>query len=314
MLQPASRGLFDVSQSGVLVFQSGSAVEGNQLTWVDAGGREIGKLGEPSQHDDPIRISPDGKSVAVAVFDANLGTPDIWLYDIARGIRTRFTTDAASDNNPNWSPDGKRIAFSSSRQGQIDVFIKEVEGSNQETLLYSSASDNFCAAWSPDGRTILTGQLIRAGGGWQIAAIDVDSKTARNVMTLATSYDVNFSPSGNWIVYDTIEGSDRETFVSTLSGEGRKWQVSSAGGFYPCWVGSHIYYFNETGVLRTEVVERSGSIDIGKEELLFETTGLIDFEIMPDENRFLLLRSSDAGNRKPLSIVSDWRGLLPSTP
>ena len=113
----ASYGLFDVSRNGVLIFQAGSSGEGNQLTWMDLQGKEIGRLGQADQHDDPIHLSPAGSELAVAIFDARAGTPDVWIYDVKRSIKTRFTTHNSADNNPVWSPDGSKIVFSSSRRG-----------------------------------------------------------------------------------------------------------------------------------------------------------------------------------------------------
>jgi len=306
----ASRGLFDASETGVLVYQAGSAVEGNRMTWVDLAGKVIGTLGEAAQHDDPIALSPDGTQVATSIFDPRIGTPDVWIYDVRRNIRTRFTTDPGPDNNAVWSPDGRRIVFSSARRGRFDLFVKSLEGSTPEALLTSGAGDDFAAAWSPDGRVILSAQLI-TGGGWQVNAIPADGGgEPERVLALTTGYAVRFSPSGRWIAYDSNEGGNRDTYVVALSGAGRKWQISTAGGFNPRWVGSHIYYFNERGVLRTQVTEREGSIEIGDEELLFETTSLTDFDVARDEKRLLLLQTIDEGNRAPLSLILNWRQKL----
>ncbi len=152
MLPGASRAMFDASETGVIVYQAGAEVDGNQMTWVDLGGKVIGTLGEPAQHDDPIALSADGTQVAASIFDPRIGTPDVWIYDVRRNLRTRFTTDPGPDNNAVWSPDGSRIVFSSARRGHFDLFVKSLEGSKPEALLATGAGDNFAAAWSPDGR------------------------------------------------------------------------------------------------------------------------------------------------------------------
>ena len=310
----ASRGVFDASATGVLLFQSGALVEGNQMTWVDLSGKEIARLGTAEQHDDPIHISPDGSQVITAIFDPRIGTPDVWIYDVRRSIKSRFTMDPAPDNNPIWSPDGTRIVFSSTRRGQVDLFIKSIAGSQPEELFFAGTGDNFANAWSPDGRFVLAAQLV-SGGGWDLNAVPTDgSGQVSHIFTLATGFGSSFSPGGRWLAYDSNEGGNRDAYVVSFAGTGRKWQISTAGGFNPRWRGSHIYYFNERGVLRTAVTEQDSTIVIGDEELLFETSDLVDFDVPRDESRILLLQTLDKGNREPLSVVLNWTRELPAKP
>ncbi len=307
----ASFGLFDVSRNGELIFQRGSLVEGTELTWVDLKGTELGKLGDAAQHDDPIRVAPDGNQVCVAIFDARVGTPDLWLYDTRRNIRTRFTTDGAADNNPLWSPDGSQIAFSSSRSGHVNVYVKNTGGSQPEELLYQGGGDNFPNAWSPDGKYIVSAQL-KPGGGWDLYALPVAGGTPEKVVSVATGFGAAFSPSGRWLAFDSGDGGARDTFVIPFRGSGRRWQISSAGGFNPHWVGSYIYYFNERSLMRTEIIEQEATITIGSEEILFPVSDLNDFDVSPDGKKILLCQTLDQANRTPLSVVLNWTQKLPA--
>lgn len=307
----ASWSLYDVSDNGTLIYQSGRAVEGNQMTWVDQKGQKIAPLGESAQHDDPIRISPDGTQLVTAVFDPRVGTPDLWIYDVKRGVRTRFTTDPAADNSPVWSPDGSRVVFSSSRRGHIDLFIKSVGGSKPEEPLLSGGGDNFAGAWSPDGKYIVSTQLV-AGGGWHVIAIPVDGGEPEPLFVVSTGYGICFSPDGKWLAYDSADSGTRETFVVPFRGSGRKWQVSSTGGFTPHWVGKHIYYYNERALMRTEVTEEESSISIGNEETLFNVNDLQDFDVTLDDKKILLLQTLDEANKAPISVVLNWAQKLPA--
>jgi Tol biopolymer transport system component len=307
----ASYSLFDVSPVGTLVYQAGATVEGSTLTWVDMKGTHLGTLGDMAQYDDPVNLSPDGRQAAVAVFDPRVGTPDVWVFDIKRNLRTRFTTDTSADNNPLWSPDGSRIVFSSTRRGRVDLFIKDVGGSDPEELLYSGSGDNFAQTWSPDGQYVISAQLI-TGGGWDVQAIPVAGGEPVDVMEMATGFTANFSPNGRWLVYDTNDSGIRDTFVMPFRGAGRKWQISTAGGFSPRWVGNHVYYFNETAMMRTEVTEHESSLSIGSEETLFAVTELVDFDVSRDETKILLLQTLDEANKTPLSVVLNWTQKLPA--
>jgi eukaryotic-like serine/threonine-protein kinase len=106
-------GLFSVSETGVLAFRTGGGTTEQQLEWFDRAGRELGKLGPLGPYRD-VTLSPDGKAVAVARSDPSA---DIWLFDTSHGTASRFTFDPFLEMQPQWSPDGGRVAFSSGRVG-----------------------------------------------------------------------------------------------------------------------------------------------------------------------------------------------------
>ena len=70
-----------------------------------AAGKQIGLLGDQADYAD-VELSPDDQRVAVSVLDPAQGTRDLWLYDVKRELRTRFTFDSANEFEPIWSPDG----------------------------------------------------------------------------------------------------------------------------------------------------------------------------------------------------------------
>jgi Tol biopolymer transport system component len=83
------------------------------------------------------------------------GNIDIWLFDLARGIPTRFTFHEASDWDPVWSPDRSRIAFSSNRDGTFNLYLKDSSGAQPEERLQKSEVSERPCDWSPDGRFLM---------------------------------------------------------------------------------------------------------------------------------------------------------------
>jgi eukaryotic-like serine/threonine-protein kinase len=101
------RSFFDVSENGVLIYQAGDSREERRITWFDRAGKELG-AGEKGSYDS-LRLSPDGAKLA---FKAGDPTNDIWVDELARGVRMRLTNDPGTDHtSPTWSPDGSRILF-----------------------------------------------------------------------------------------------------------------------------------------------------------------------------------------------------------
>jgi TolB protein len=95
--------------------------------------------------------SPDGKQIA---FVCSGNRADICLLDLETWEQTDLINDPALDDQPTWSPDGRQIAFISDRDGNREIYLVNVNGSN-ETRLTNTLSDELLPSWSPDGNYII---------------------------------------------------------------------------------------------------------------------------------------------------------------
>ncbi len=135
-------GFMSASDSGVLTYQTGTASGAPQLTWLDRAGKVLTTVGAPALYGG-LALSPDQKKASIMRADQGQGAMDIWLLDLERdGLPTRFTFDAAADVAPVWSPDGSRVAFSSSRQGNLDLYQKASSGAGAEEVLLADDGDS----------------------------------------------------------------------------------------------------------------------------------------------------------------------------
>jgi Tol biopolymer transport system component len=73
---------------------------------------------------------------------------------------------------PSWSPDGKRIAFETDRDGNSEIYVMNADGSGQHRLTWHPAGSGY-PDWSPGGNRIAF-ESGRAGGWWQIYVMDAD--------------------------------------------------------------------------------------------------------------------------------------------
>lgn len=113
-----------------------------------------------------VDVSPDGRAIA---FDL-LG--DIYTMPIAGGTPTRIAEGLAYEQQPRFSPDGRRIAFTSDRGGGDNIWIMNVDGSDKRQLTKEDFRLLYQPSWSPDGRFIAakkhftTGRSLGTGEVW----------------------------------------------------------------------------------------------------------------------------------------------------
>jgi dipeptidyl aminopeptidase/acylaminoacyl peptidase len=110
---------------------------------------KLHRLSEPA-------ISADGKWAAYTVstpdMDANRNASNVWIVSTAGGEAVQVT-QSGHDSSPVWSPDGKTLAFISSRSGDSQIYLLSMEGGEAKKLTtLSTGADLF--QWSPDGKTI----------------------------------------------------------------------------------------------------------------------------------------------------------------
>jgi Tol biopolymer transport system component len=309
-----SLGAFSVSENGVLAYHAGGALQNfSKFLWIDRSGKELGALGDAAQYFDP-RISPDGQRVAVDLFDSASRNLDIWMYEVARGLRTRFTFDAAFDRYPVWSPDGSRIAFQSNRQGQFALYVKPSSGAGAEELLLSTAQGLVPRDWSPDGRFVLFDSAgdPKTGTDLWVLPTSGERKPISFLQTPFNESDGHFSPDGKWVAYVSNENGSEQVYVAPFPGPGGKWQISAAGGSRPTWRrdGREIVYLSADDKLMAAEVNMKGSnFEVGAVKQLFQTKpqrpGTV-YDATRDNQRFLVNTSSAQKSTTPVTLVVHW--------
>ncbi len=141
---------FGASEADVLVHMRGSQASLSVLTLRDRDGNILDTIGEPGRYWEPA-LSHDGSRLAVEVFQ---DSADIWIYDLERDVRTRFTFDPADDRTPVWSPDDTRLAFVSNRKTGEEIRVRPVSGQGEAELMFTADSNIVVTDWSRDGRMI----------------------------------------------------------------------------------------------------------------------------------------------------------------
>jgi dipeptidyl aminopeptidase/acylaminoacyl peptidase len=310
-------GAFTVSDDGVLAYQTGSGDVRSQLVWFDRSGKQIDVLGDPADYAD-VELSPDGRRGAVSVPDPAARTRDIWMFDVARGLRTRFTFDPTDDWSVVWSPDGSRVVFNSRRKGALDFYQKTSSGAGADEELLVDSNEKYPLAWSRDGRYILYG--VRGSGGFDLWVLPLsgDRKPVPFVQTPFNEIPALFSPDGRWIAYGSNESGRTEVYVAPFPDAGGKWQVSTAGGTLPRWRGDgrEIFYMDpDNTLMAAEVNGQDSAFEVGAVRELFETRPRAmrsSYDVTADGQRFLIntLEEPASATALPITLVVNWPALV----
>ena len=308
---------FGISQNGSLVYVAGSAganVE-RTLVWVDREGREEPISAEPRAYTYP-QLSPDGTRLALDVRDEQ---HDIWIWDFARETLTRLTFDAARDSYPRWTPDGRRVVFSSLRDGTWNLLWKAADGTGGVERLAESPNGLQPYAFSPDGTQLVFLDMNPGGTGSDLGvrSMDADGTSEPLLVTEFNEVNAEISPNGLWLAYQSDASGQYEVYVRPFPDiDSGRWQISRGGGTRPLWSpdGRELFYLTRSGQLTAVPIETEGGFSYGNPELVFEAsyyTGNFRraYNISSDGKRFLMIKQGGLDHETGpslLILVQNW--------
>jgi len=310
---PATSGAYAVSQSGVLVYHEG-VVQKSALVWLDRSGRELATLSEPRGFS-YLQLSPDQRHLAVSVHDEATGTRDVYLFDTARGGRTRVTSEPSDDFSPVWSPHGDRLAFAGRRQGDrsLNLYAANVSGTGGEKRLLDLDGVEIPTSWSPDERFLLF-QTPSPGADIKVLSL-ADGQVSSLVSTRFTEGSAQFSPDGRWVAYSSDETGRTEVYVMPFQRAGARVAISTDGGGSPRWRydGKELFYIRGDNMLMAVAVSlNAASVDVGASSPLFRSrfrSENFPYAVASD-GRFLVNRAVDDQTPSGITLVVNWPAAL----
>jgi len=326
-----SRGQpFAISQNGVMALRpADSGRPPSDLVWIDRRGSEVGKLKKPPTGDyaHPA-ISPDGRLVAVNSLDPVTGRNQIWIVDTARDVTERFVVGDGWSADPVWSPDGRRLAFVTERNGRLQIASKALDGSSEdvlEDLGPGRASDVLRVTttdWSPDQKFIVYSVSADAGGASDgLRVLSVADRTSSPLgVTAVRPYAARFSRDGRWIAYSARDSGRAEVYIAAFPELNRRRQVSNDGGVHPRWGRNdrELFYLraNSSGIGVVTLSESGTDLQPGVSRVAYdrELRALLDnrnhYTATADGDRLLVRQPIGGAALSTVRVLVNWPALL----
>jgi serine/threonine protein kinase/Tol biopolymer transport system component len=326
LFSPALNAIFSASNTGLLAYypaQAGSST-GAALVWYDRSGKKSDIAAQMFLT--ASTISPDGSSVALSGYAPNEWLPKLWKLDFVRGTKIPLTQGYGGV--PLWTPDGQFIYFEhigTYNTGEIHK-VNSSGGGSDETIL------------AIDGHTVRPSSLCRDGNTLLYSTAPMSDTTQSSLWSLSLTGPPNgaakrsqlipaeqrpsrasFSPDCNWVAYESRLTGNREISIVHFPDGGRKYQVSTSGGFNPIWRhdGKELFYYSplDSSISSVAVQEKGQELSLGKPTPLFQVHPFAPrlgvFDITPDAQKFLVFGDTSSFNGTPLFIVQNWDAQLP---
>ena len=320
------------ANAGTLVYApAGTAVAERTLLRVDRDGRAAPLVEAHASYEQPS-FSPDGRKLAVTI--GSMTGTDIWIIDLDRTTRVRFTAGDSSAF-PVWDPKGARLAFQSTAPGPWNLFSKSLDGGDLQPLLkgtdalstssvanlganllpgtlptLSGAGPQFPTSWSQDGSVAFHER--KPSGERDIWVVTPGSDPVPFLLTAFDERLPRFSPDGKWLAYVSDESGRSDVYVQPFPGPGSKWLISTDGGSDPVWSrdGRELFYRHGDQLMVAPIVSRA-DFSAGRPRKLFEirfdtSNNGPNYDVSPDGKWFVMPRSNQGAAPEELHLVLNW--------
>jgi serine/threonine protein kinase/Tol biopolymer transport system component len=293
----SARAAFSAA-NGVVAYRTHKST--GRLTLTDRSGKNTRTLDDTGLFYD-VALSPDGKRAAATITSRATGLGDIWIYDLARGVKDRFTSEPGFELHPVWAPDGRSIIYSDAPGTVLPHIVRRSLSSATSGNLMPSGPFQFAGSFSSDSSTLFYEQF---GDKTKGDLLRYDMKTGAYEPVLATSAhegDPQLSPDGQWLAFTSDASGGGEVYLVSLSvSHAERIRISQNGGSNPRWRGDsgELFYLSGERIMHAVPKAPGDWSDVRTEELFAAPPNARSFAASPDGQSFVFtettLNPSDA--------------------
>ncbi|MCX6067623.1 MAG: hypothetical protein NT121_18010 [Chloroflexi bacterium] len=182
--------------------------------------------------------APDGSKIAFT--SLRDGTMQVYVYSLDDSSLTRLTsaTGNIQSRYPAWSPDSSQIVYTVRRVGLQQIWIMSADGSNPQQLIRSGSSfADYLPAYAPDGASLLFSETNNnQTAPSSLMRFVFSSNQVSRLPVPVPVVDADFSPDGQWAVYETSDTKNQDVYIFQLpEGAPQRLTTSPQVDFDPAW-------------------------------------------------------------------------------
>jgi serine/threonine-protein kinase len=300
-----------ISRSGTLWYTTGTAQGESEVLWVSRAGVTSPVDPDWRGNFESLALSPDGSKLAVSV--ADVAGEQIWVKNVSRaGGAFSKLTHTRRNQAPRWHPDGQQVVFQSLEVANSDLRSVRADGSGTPSVLRGERYITE-GSWSRDGRWLVYGGRsttfrVFRDDIWGIRP-GVDSAPVPLVATDFSEGNASVSPDGRWLLYSSNTTGLTEVYVRPFPNtSASQVQVSTGGGFRPKWSmdGREILFARASGELMRVGVTPGPAFAVSEPSRLFDLPGVVDWDVAPGGQRFVVIRSRSTSREGQLVVVENF--------
>ncbi len=305
---------FSLSGNGLLACATGKPGR-DRLYWYARSGHQTGPASSVLPRcDGHVVLSPDARQTLYVASDSRSGRTQMWLVDLKSGLATSLNLGDAGTNGALWSPDARKVYFTTRPQGRDEIHSWSLDGAEGEKLIFRP-STLLCTvgACTPDGAHLVVALPGQAGHYelWLVPTAGVAADTARCLLRGPFSVGAaDVSTDGRWLAYSSKESGQYEVYVTTFPVPGARHRVSPDGGTLSRWVrgGRELLFLSSPDRIMAADFSTGTGLPVGTPRELFrlpkDTHGLA---VTRDGERFLLALPGEAQPARHLTMLVNWQ-------
>ncbi len=296
---------FSVTPNGVAAYVPGQYFATSTLTWIAEGGTAE-PLTFTARGFVDAAIAPQGHRIAAGVVEG--GRYVVRLLDLDR--QTDQVLELPGSNwNAKWHPDGRRIAVRALREGNFDIYAKDITTSAPPIRLLSKPGDESPMAWLSEKKLLISQEL--GDGIYRTKLLDLDAPDNPKVLAGYNPDSLSVSPDGVWMAMAEPHTGRAEVYVRRIEGDGLLEPVTAKGGTSPVWLSKsrELLYMRGQDIMAASWREEAGRFRMDRERVWAHLPSNVPLGILdaaPD-GRVLAAVPVDGTRAPQVRIILNWQ-------